>query len=423
MKGYIKCLIMCVALVPTPSVAVLFADGELCLNSGQCESGVCQRNDGTSLARCAPKAKLGEACSDFTLYSVYYVAPCDADLQCVNLTWTGEEGEAKNGICIRTGANFAVGDLCINNAQCESKSCVIQSETDKTGVCTALADENEPCDYIAMDPELYIKYPKCERGLSCRPIEEAEHMYSCVDLGGASSGTTAVVPTGTLPNGEPCLYSTQCTSGVCLNKGNTDAAYCAPRASVHGQQCSYETTSGIYIDRPICASNLRCVRPTNSTATYGWCWDSANIPSESYLVDAVVGWGNVDGAYQGGTRNAGPSGSGIINYRCAAGYYGINPDVGSRSKSGCTACPSNGICDLGDNEIFDCKIGYYRSGNQCVRCPDIVSGTPGTTASETSWGASLDRNKLGIEKCYAPAVSYTDNVGIFEITQDIACYY
>lgn len=42
---------------------VLQEIGELCLQSAQCKSGCCHRNDGLSLARCAPRAAEFQVCS------------------------------------------------------------------------------------------------------------------------------------------------------------------------------------------------------------------------------------------------------------------------------------------------------------------------------------------------------------------------
>ena len=71
------------------------ANGTVCLNSQQCASGVCQRKEAMSLARCAPKAQLGEACSvGDALISVYYNPPCETGLACVSTDTLGV------GICV-----------------------------------------------------------------------------------------------------------------------------------------------------------------------------------------------------------------------------------------------------------------------------------------------------------------------------------
>ncbi|MBP3316285.1 MAG: hypothetical protein J6L70_01645 [Alphaproteobacteria bacterium] len=79
-----KRIIILLACVPISATAAdLVADGELCLSSPQCASGVCLRKDATSLARCAPKAQQGEACSFVdTLTGVYYNPPCETGLAC-----------------------------------------------------------------------------------------------------------------------------------------------------------------------------------------------------------------------------------------------------------------------------------------------------------------------------------------------------
>ncbi|XP_027380260.1 colipase isoform X1 [Bos indicus x Bos taurus] len=52
--------------VPDPRGIIINLDeGELCLNSAQCTSKCCHREDGLSLARCAPKASENSECSAF----------------------------------------------------------------------------------------------------------------------------------------------------------------------------------------------------------------------------------------------------------------------------------------------------------------------------------------------------------------------
>ena len=81
-------------------------------------------------------------------------------------------------------------------------------------------------------------------------------------------------------------------------------------------------------------------------------------------------------------------------YECADGYYGSPTDP----RTGCTPCPDNATCPLGNNTTFTCNSkylktddscipgptigvyscsgatlicdkGYYRNGNSCSRCP------------------------------------------------------
>ncbi|NWW31521.1 COL Colipase, partial [Panurus biarmicus] len=56
--------------------------GELCLQSAQCRSGCCHRENGLSLARCAPKAAEAQECSPKSIYGVYYKCPCERGLTC-----------------------------------------------------------------------------------------------------------------------------------------------------------------------------------------------------------------------------------------------------------------------------------------------------------------------------------------------------
>lgn len=60
-------------------------------------------------------------------------------------------------------------------------------------------------------------------------------------------------------------------------------------------------------------------------------------------------------------------------YRCANNYYGINPDSGSTSKSGCKPCPSGGYSMAIKNaSIESCFItagddetGHFKFSNNC----------------------------------------------------------
>uniref|UniRef100_A0A8D0HE49 Colipase n=1 Tax=Sphenodon punctatus TaxID=8508 RepID=A0A8D0HE49_SPHPU len=75
-------------------------NGELCLQSAQCKSSCCHRNDGLSLARCADKAAENQECSRKHLYGVYYRCPCESGLKCeANRTIIGSITNTDYGIC------------------------------------------------------------------------------------------------------------------------------------------------------------------------------------------------------------------------------------------------------------------------------------------------------------------------------------
>uniref|UniRef100_A0AAA9TKS7 Colipase n=1 Tax=Bos taurus TaxID=9913 RepID=A0AAA9TKS7_BOVIN len=79
-------------------------EGELCLNSAQCTSKCCHREDGLSLARCAPKASENSECSAFTLYGIYYKCPCERGLTCnVDKTIVGSITNTNFGVCLDLG--------------------------------------------------------------------------------------------------------------------------------------------------------------------------------------------------------------------------------------------------------------------------------------------------------------------------------
>ncbi|XP_052505125.1 colipase [Budorcas taxicolor] len=91
--------------VPDPRGIIINLDeGELCLNSAQCNSKCCHREDGLSLARCAPKASENSECSAFTLYGVYYKCPCERGLTCNgDKTIVGSITNTNFGICLDLG--------------------------------------------------------------------------------------------------------------------------------------------------------------------------------------------------------------------------------------------------------------------------------------------------------------------------------
>ncbi|NXR76402.1 COL Colipase, partial [Pycnonotus jocosus] len=74
--------------------------GELCLQSAQCKSRCCHREDGLSLARCAPRAAEFQVCSPQSIYGVYYKCPCETGLTCeADRTIVGSITNSDFGIC------------------------------------------------------------------------------------------------------------------------------------------------------------------------------------------------------------------------------------------------------------------------------------------------------------------------------------
>ncbi|XP_053560694.1 colipase [Bombina bombina] len=75
-------------------------NGELCLQSAQCKSSCCHREDGLSLARCASRAAEFQKCSPLHLYGVYYFCPCESGLSCeVDRTIVGTITNTDYGFC------------------------------------------------------------------------------------------------------------------------------------------------------------------------------------------------------------------------------------------------------------------------------------------------------------------------------------
>ncbi|MBD5389454.1 hypothetical protein HDR63_04335 [bacterium] len=220
----------------------------------------------------------------------------------------------------------------------------------------------------------------------------------------------------TLDNGEICINSMQCTSKVCLHDTILGIARCAPKATA-GEECTLSAVYGVYY-KPVCDRGLSCVSWTtelenkypefSSTSDgYGRCIDVGDVCD---ICDFKTSWTAASTGYV--TRKVGSCGSAtncalsIVQYRCAAGYYGIDPVGGSSSATGCTVCPANATCPAGNNLTFQCVAGYFRSGSGCAPCP-TEQGLTGTSAA----------NATAIDACYIPDGTYTDAGGTFEIAE------
>ncbi|XP_053310218.1 colipase [Spea bombifrons] len=96
-------LFMCGLTIADPAARGLIFNldnGELCLQSAQCKSNCCHREDGLSLARCAPKAAESQICSPLHIYGVYYYCPCESGLTCeVDRTIVGTVTNTDYGWC------------------------------------------------------------------------------------------------------------------------------------------------------------------------------------------------------------------------------------------------------------------------------------------------------------------------------------
>lgn len=149
-------------------------NGELCMTSSQCKSGACGRSSGLELARCVPKAVVGEACTAKELTGTYYKPPCEQ-----NLTCTVEDGATDTtfGVCTVNMSLLDNGQVCQASVQCKSKACV-QKEDETVAHCTPKAAVGETCS----PKSLYgiYKNPPCERGLFCYTGET--EFGTCIEM-------------------------------------------------------------------------------------------------------------------------------------------------------------------------------------------------------------------------------------------------
>ncbi|XP_030077784.1 colipase-like [Microcaecilia unicolor] len=81
-------------------------NGELCLNSIQCDSKCCHRRNSLTHARCAPKAAESQECSPYHLNGVYYKCTCERGLTCeVGRSIVGSITNSNFGICVDPNDN------------------------------------------------------------------------------------------------------------------------------------------------------------------------------------------------------------------------------------------------------------------------------------------------------------------------------
>ncbi len=110
-------------------------------------------------------------------------------------------------------------------------------------------------------------------------------------------------------------------------------------------------------------------------------------------------------------------------YRCKPGYYGT-------ASNGCTACPTNAICDGGTGTTdFYCEVNYYKNGTACTRCPDSKTG-----GNKPFWekdsndplvGYTYTKGQNSITDCYIDGlfglIPMCDSTGCFEMNGE--CFY
>lgn len=224
-----------------------------------------------------------------------------------------------------------------------------------------------------------------------------------------------------LNDGELCLNSAQCKSTICkLLSTSNNIAVCVPKAK-EGEICTAKTIYGIYYF-PVCERGLTCTTPESSSTEYGYCVDEAadcptcnawiRVGPSSYsgYVEYLHGvCGSACGDTNAGWETA---------YRCAINYYGISHSDVITTPTGCKKCPENGACYEGLNETFHCLQGYYKSGNECLKCPLVGTDADGKdTYGYTEYNLFED----DITRCKVNAGTYTDETGTFELSD--TCSY
>lgn len=147
-------LLTCVPIVAHAATVFELADGELCLHSSQCVSGVCLRQDGLSLARCAPKAQLGEECSAFYLgpEAVYYKSLCETGLVC-KADASATSGNYSYGVCVELHGECPSGYIEVDEPYTTLVSGLgCGSDTNSVGTAISCLAENPTGNCIMYIP-------------------------------------------------------------------------------------------------------------------------------------------------------------------------------------------------------------------------------------------------------------------------------
>ena len=109
--------------VPDPrGIIIKLDEGELCLNTAQCNSKCCYREDGLSLARCAPKASENSECSAL-------VSAGGPGVGGGGDSWggTAQRGEGPRGLGVGSGKRVSLDTECWRSAHFKALSHPIRS--------------------------------------------------------------------------------------------------------------------------------------------------------------------------------------------------------------------------------------------------------------------------------------------------------
>ncbi|MBD5389404.1 hypothetical protein HDR63_04080 [bacterium] len=165
-----------------PAHAANLDDGEVCINSMQCSSKACVKQNSDSDALCTHKAIMYGRCSPQSIYGVYFYPPCERGLSCEGKTTLGQYPGIED-------ADFDSYGWCLDvDASVECETCNLQTEwrthsagyqVRKTGTCLPAT-----CEFIA-------EY-RCDAGYYGNP-------------GATASGCTKCPNDRTRPIGAPSL--------------------------------------------------------------------------------------------------------------------------------------------------------------------------------------------------------------------------
>ena len=198
-------------------------------------------------------------------------ARCDDAMDCVSARF------CSGGNC---AADDALGDACINHAQCEAGTYCESS----TGECTSFAQPGDECVRTAVGDTYEAD--------ACDDPSSAQAMLCIYDPGDSDPGaTTPVIVTkctvAKLATGAECEVDYDCVSDMCELAADTDTIPSCVAGAGEGDDCDGDTADGVALR---CGPGLLCDAAGICIAQVGpgaSCEDDTGAPDSSLCLNSM----------------------------------------------------------------------------------------------------------------------------------------
>jgi hypothetical protein len=344
-------------------VSSLLSNGQPCIDSTQCQSGICSLSGHCCSSSCSSQCT---TCSSGTCLTAPDgpFAPCPSTNCDVFVSgWSGNTcakftgtvgGACQGGACVAPSYLRCSSSTTTSRPSCGSASC--QSSCPAGGATGAFSTVSSVC---------LTSGQSCGTNLACD-----------------STGTCL---TTLLANAQPCTLGTQCQSGFCSSSGHCCSSACSGTC----ETCSTGTCAA-RLDGPYGS----CTAPPCSALVKGWA-----ATGEC----ALFGSGGV-GQCLGGVCDSGTS-------QCAGENTAARPSCGSTScqkacplggtesryqtvadvcyQNGQQSCPTGFQCDISGS----CISGLLPLGNPCIsgsQCSSGICSTSGHCCASACPGRCQD---------------------------------